>query len=340
MVDLEYLKKIRLVKKPIGQRIVANLLLTPNYHWFQKVDIRLEGAERIPRGENVIFAMNHTDRFNYWPFQYQLWKMKEFPFTTVWVKGKYYRNALLGKGLDLCNGIPVPSMGYLLEEFYQKRFKRRLDKSLYRVIKDVIDGKYEQVSAYPSAAAEALAAMGEYFRETIGGRYEKVSAYPSAAAEAFSAMADRCTETLRGYYDAVMEKVAELSCTALYEKGLNLIIFPEGTRSVQLGQGRTGLAQLALFTGKKVVPVGCNNSEQVYPDSLPFARSGRIVYRIGEPLSLDGKLKPFRIEESFKLLSRESQMKHREQFEAVTRIVMESINEMLDDRYRWSSEQS
>jgi len=311
MVDLEYLKKIRLVKKPIGQRIVANLLLTPNYHWFQKVDIRLEGAERIPRGENVIFAMNHTDRFNYWPFQYQLWKMKEFPFTTVWVKGKYYRNALLGKGLDLCNGIPVPSMGYLLEEFYQKRFKRRLDKSLYRVIKDVIDGKYEQVSAYPSAAAEA-----------------------------FSAMADRCTETLRGYYDAVMEKVAELSCTALYEKGLNLIIFPEGTRSVQLGQGRTGLAQLALFTGKKVVPIGCNNSEQVYPDSLPFARSGRIVYRIGEPLSLDGKLKPFRIEEPFKLLSRESQMKHREQFEAVTRIVMESINEMLDDRYRWSSEQS
>jgi hypothetical protein len=40
------------------------------------------------------------------------------------------------------------------------------------------------------------------------------------------------------------------------------------------------------------------------------------------------------------LLSRESQLKHREQFEAVTRIVMESINEMLEDRYRWSAEQS
>jgi len=340
MVDLEYLKKIKLAKNPIGQRIVANFLLTPNYRWFQKVDIRLEGAERIPRGENVIFAMNHTDRFNYWPFQYELWRMKEFPFTTVWVKGKYYRNALLGKGLDLCNGIPVPSMGYLLEEFYRKRFQQRMDKSLYRAIKDVIDGKYEQVSAYPAAAAEALAAMGEQFRGTIGGKYEQVSAYPAAAAEALTAVADRFTEALRGYYDAVMEKVAELSCNALYEKGLNLIIFPEGTRSVQLGQGRTGLAQLALYTGKKVVPVGCNNSEQVYPDSLPFARSGRIVYRIGEPLSLEGKFQPFRIGEPFKLLSRESQLKHREQFEAVTRIVMESINEMLEDRYRWSAEQS
>ncbi|HOG15827.1 MAG TPA: lysophospholipid acyltransferase family protein [Syntrophales bacterium] len=340
MVDLEYLKRIKLAKNPIGQRIVANLLLTPNYRWFQKVEICLEGAERIPRGENVIFAMNHTDRFNYWPFQYRLWKMKEFPFTTVWVKGKYYRNALLGRGLDLCNGIPVPSMGYLLEEFYRKRFKRRLEKPLYRTIRDVIDGRYEKMSAYPAAAAEALSAMGEYIRETIGGGREQVSAYPAAAAEALSAVADRCAEALRGYYEKIMERVAEISCTALCEKGLNLIIFPEGTRSVQLGQGRTGLAQLALYTGKKVVPVACNNSEQVYPDSLPFARSGRIVYRVGEPLSLDGKLRPFRIEESFKLLSRESQMKHREQFEAVTRIVMESINEMLDDRYRWSAEHS
>jgi hypothetical protein len=34
--------------------------------------------------------MNHTDRYNYWPFQYQLWKW-QYPYTTVWAKGKYYR---------------------------------------------------------------------------------------------------------------------------------------------------------------------------------------------------------------------------------------------------------
>lgn len=75
---------------------------------------------------------------------------------------------------------------------------------------------------------------------------------------------------IRGYYEGIMEKVAELSKTALFEKKLNLIIFPEGTRSVKLAEGRTGLAQLALHTEKRIVPVACNNSEEVYTGSLPI----------------------------------------------------------------------
>jgi 1-acyl-sn-glycerol-3-phosphate acyltransferase len=285
VIDIEYLKKIKLESNPFGQRFLANLLLLPNYRIFAKVEIRIENVERIPRGENVIFAMNHTDRFNYWPFQYKLFKMKEFPFTTVWVKAKYYKNAFLAKGLDLCNLIPVPSMGYLIEEFYRKH-----DKSLYRAVKDMIDGRIEAAGPQERAAVEALQAMGENFVEFI-----------------------------RGYYEAVMEKVAELSKTALFEKNLNLIIFPEGTRSVKLAEGRTGLAQLALYTEKRIVPVACNNSEEVYKGSLPIARSGRITYRIVEP---------------FALFSRESQQLYREQFEGVTRIVMASIEGMLDEKYR------
>jgi len=305
MIDIEYLKKIRLVSEPLGQKIVAHFLLLPNYRIFQKVDIRIENAERIPRGESVIFAMNHTDRFNYWPFQYKLLKMREFPFTTVWVKAKYYKNAWLAKGLDLCNLIPVPSMGYLIEEFYRKKFNRKMDKSLYRVVKDVIDGRIAEAGPNERAAIEAIQAMGDQFADFI-----------------------------QGYYESVMEKVAELSRAALCEQKLNLIIFPEGTRSVKLSEGRTGLAQLALHTEKKIVPVACNNSEEVYRGSLPFARSGRITYRIGEPLSVNDQLKDYRIREPFRLLSRESQQRYREQFEGVTRIVMSSIEGMLDEKYR------
>jgi len=46
------------------------------------------------------------------------------------------------------------------------------------------------------------------------------------------------------------------------------------------------------------------------------------------------QLKAFRIREPFRLLSRESQQRYREQFEGATRIVMASIEGMLDEKYR------
>jgi 1-acyl-sn-glycerol-3-phosphate acyltransferase len=305
MIDIERLERIRLAEKPLGQRIVGAFLLTANYRVFADVDIRIENIERIPGDETVIFAMNHTDRYNYWPFQWKLWREKCFPFTTVWVKGKYYRNALLGKFFDWCNLIPVPSMGYLVEEFYLKRFKRRIGKEEYRVVRDVIDGKRHLSEALKRLAPEAAAMLKENFVEQI-----------------------------RNYHESLMARVAALSRKALLEKNLNLIIFPEGTRSLKLGEGKTGLAQLALHTERTVVPVGCNNSDLVYRGHLPFARSGWITYRVGEPLSFKDQLKDYRIREGFKLFSRESQRRYREQFEAVTRVVMDCINRNVDERYR------
>ena len=304
MIDEKHLDNIRLSSAPIGQRIMAYLVLGPNYHIFQHVEIRLENVERIPPNETVIFAMNHTDRYNYWPFQYQLWRLR-FPYTTVWAKGKYYRNRAVGKFLDACNVIPVPSMGYLVEEFYKRRFSRKIGKEEYRVIKDWIDGKIDEAASLMKLKAETLTLFKQSF-----------------------------IEHLKDYHQTLMEKVAELSTKAVKEWNLNLIIFPEGTRSLRLGVGRTGLAQIALYSGKKIIPVGCNNSDLVYKGSLPFAKTAAITYRIGEPMSVEGALKEFRITEPFKLFSRESQQKFQAQFEGVTKIVMDRINELLDERHR------
>ncbi|OPY05044.1 MAG: Acyltransferase [Syntrophaceae bacterium PtaB.Bin038] len=304
MIDEKYLDNIRLSSTPIGQKIIGTLVLIPNYRLFQNVDIRFENRERIPRDETVIFAMNHTDRYNYWPFQYQLWKW-QYPYTTVWAKGKYYRNRLVGKMLDISNVIPVPSMGYLVEEFYRRRFGRKIGKEEYRAIKDWIDGKADE--------AASLARLGKETKTLFQKGF---------------------IEHLKDYHQLLMEKVAELSTKAIREWGLNLIIFPEGTRSLRLGTGRTGIAQIALYSGKKIVPVGCNNSDRLYTGHSPFAKSGAVTYRIGEPLSVDGRLEEFRITEPFKLFSRESQQKYRVQFEGVTKVVMDSINELLDERHR------
>jgi hypothetical protein len=248
--------------------------------------------------------MNHTDRYNYWPFQYELWRM-HYPFTTVWAKGKYYRSKVVGKLLDSCNVIPVPSMGYLVEEYYKQSFGKKIGKEEYRVIKDWIDGKLDEAASLAKLKAETTTLFKESY-----------------------------IEHLREYHQALMEKVAELSTRALTEWGLGLIIFPEGTRSLRLGEGKIGIAQIALYSGKKIIPVGCNNSDTVYTGHSPFAKTGAITYRIGEPLTVDDKLKEFRITEPFKLFSRESQQKYRAQFEGVTRVVMDSINDLLDERHR------
>ena len=87
MVDLDLLDGIQLSARPFGQRVVANLGLGVNYHITHKVEVVLEGVENIPQDHKVIFAMNHTDRYNYWPFQYKLYKKLD-RFTTTWVKAK------------------------------------------------------------------------------------------------------------------------------------------------------------------------------------------------------------------------------------------------------------
>ena len=137
-----------------------------------------------------------------------------------------------------------------------------------------------------------------------------------------------------------MEKVAQISLGALFEKKLSIIIFPEGTRSIMLSEGRSGIAQLALHSEKAVIPVGCNGSEIVYPGSSPIACSGTITYRIGKPMTVHDHFKEFRIKEKFKLFSKESQQKYQEVFNAATEAIMKNIDLLLDDRYRLSARAS
>jgi len=259
MIDLEHLDRISLSSNPLGQRIVARLVLSPNYHLFQNVDIRLENVERIPRGETVIFAMNHTDRFNYWPFQYELWRM-HYPFTTVWAKGKYYRSKVVGKLLDSCNVIPVPSMGYLVEEYYKQSFGRKIGREEYRVIKDWIDGKLDEAASLAKLKAETTTLFKESY-----------------------------IEHLREYHQTLMEKVAELSTRALTEWGLGLIIFPEGKRGTgeTIAPFNSGIYHLARLRPEvQLVPVYLENLNRILPKGERLAVPLLGGVRLGEPLRL------------------------------------------------------
>ncbi len=76
----------------------------------------------------------------------------------------------------------------------------------------------------------------------------------------------------------------------LLDTGWNLLIFPEGTRSVdgQLGEFKSGTARLALSAGVPIVPIGIRGAYAAMPRGRAWPVPGRraISVRYGAPLRL------------------------------------------------------
>ncbi len=316
MLDIEHLSKIKLRTYSHAQIFLGRVLLIPNYHFFSRVKIEIENFDNIPKDETVIFALNHTDRYNYWPFQYKMWRQGKgrLPYTTTWVKGEYYNNLLMRKFFDWTNNIPVPSRGYLIREDFRKIVKDKISKIEYRALRDYVNRQ------------PGFKKLGSELSESI----KKVVEYPRTI---LSDIEIPYAEYIDTYYRQLMAKVAEINFKALFEKNLNVIIFPEGTRSRTLGTGKTGIAHLALKSNKKVVPVGCNGSDRVYSGNLPWAKSGKIVYRVGKPID-PREIIGDDMDRSFVPFSKEAEERFKDQFADFTEFVMERINELLDERHK------
>ncbi|HJN76135.1 MAG TPA: lysophospholipid acyltransferase family protein [Myxococcota bacterium] len=283
---LARLERTELSERPVGQLLVGQLGLRFDYAFPRRTEIVLEGYDKLPQDRGVFIAMNHTDRFNYWPLQ---WRMCQLGgrFTATWVKGKYFENPLLAWFLSSTNNIPLPSRGYLVATRLRRELGRDASPEEYRALRDRLD------------AGEA--------------------------------------DDLEGQFQALMREVARLNRSALHDKRLHLLVFPQGTRSRRLSRGHIGLAQFAQHLGAPIVPVGCSGSDLCYPGNSPFSKGGRIVYRFGEPLEVDGpELAPHRVREDFVPLSREAGQLHAQPFRAITDIVMERIDGLVDTQYRFA----
>jgi 1-acyl-sn-glycerol-3-phosphate acyltransferase len=264
MLDLARLERVNLHRTPWGQILVAQLLRL-DYRLPRRTEIVLEGAEHLERGHSYILAMNHTDRYNYWPFQYQLYRQR---------------------------------LGFTATRFREAVGRVPSDEE-YRALRDLADG----------GVAEA----------SLGRAVGDVKAFLEDFAQVF---------------DRMIDQVMRLNRQAL-EFGQHLLVFP-----LRLSRGHIGVAQVAQHLGVDVVPVGCNGSNLVYPGSSPFARGGRIVYRVGKPLRLDGsELREYRVTEPFRPFTLDAGV-HRKAFEGMTAVVMDHINELLDPEYQYADDQA
>ncbi|MSP92967.1 MAG: hypothetical protein EXR79_14385 [Myxococcales bacterium] len=315
MLDLARLQRIRLARHPLGQYIVANLLLSWDYRFPRRTHIEVEGTENIREDVPVVFAMNHTDRYNYWPFQYTLYR-RGLGFTATWVKGKYYENALTAWFLDGTNNIPLASRGYIISNEFKRLLGHGPAEADYRWLRDLVDGARPPTATLDSAPPAARRLVAER-----GG----------GVIEGFVLWFD-------GVFDRLIDEVLRIHRQAVDEECMKFLVFPQGTRSKRLSQGHTGMVQVAQHLGLPIVPVGCSGSDRVYPTNSPFAQGGRIVYRIGAPLAWDGpELGPHRVTEPFRPLSKEAQ-RHNASFRTATDIVMAKIDGLVDEPYRYADD--
>jgi 1-acyl-sn-glycerol-3-phosphate acyltransferase len=123
----------------------------------------------------------------------------------------------------------------------------------------------------------------------------------------------------RGAADVEAFRIA----TRILEEGHALFVFPEGTRSRDgtLGEGRDGVAVLALRTGAPIVPVGVSGSYERWPRGQRLPRpGGRVTVRVGSPFRLADVLPP--------------DLDRRAAKTAATDLIMRRIAELLPERQR------
>lgn len=301
-VRLAQLQRLKLSRHPLVQSFLAHTFLRATYTLPRRTEIVLEGLENIPRDRTVFFAMNHTDRYNYWPFQWGLWK-RGYRFTATWVKGKYFENPWMSRFMIATNNIPLPSRGYVIATQFRDEIGRVPAAPEYRVLRDLADG----------VASTSGDGGADVVRFVAGGGLVRFE-------EAFNAMIGEVTRLTRG---------------ALEELGHDVLVFPEGTRSLRLQKGHTGLAQMTQHLGATIIPVGCNGSDKLYPGGSPWSKGGRVVYRLGPPMPVDGpELAEFRVRAPFQPLSLAASRAHGDAFRAITDRVMSRIESLLDEPYR------
>jgi len=309
MLNLALFDRIDLRQRPMAQRFIADSFLRFDY---RSLDIQVEGIERIPK-RPCILALNHTDAFNYWPLQYHLHRHYD-QYTAAWVKGKNFEQPFVAYFMRVTNNIPLPSRGYLVTRDFLSAVGRAPTDDEYRVVRDAFNAGTPIEEGVPRELLERP-------RDILGQRFDP--------------QGEDYIATMESLFESMMASFVRINEHAL-SIGLHLLVYPEGTRSVQLSRGRGGIGQMALHLNVPIVPIGCSGGDLIYPTKAPFSKPGRIVYRIGDAIE-PGELDSLRPDEPYAPFTRGADA-HVDAFQQVADITMDRINTLVDDRHRFSED--
>jgi hypothetical protein len=229
------------------------------------------------------------------------------------VKGKNYEGAVTSRFMRATNNIPLASRGYVITRDFLNTVGRLPSEDEYRALREAVDRVAPAKGGVPDAVLTRS-------RDMLGYRFD-------ASRESYA-------EAVQELMSQLMTRFVKLNRYALETLGSDVLVFPQGSRSRRLSQGHIGLAEVALHLGATIVPVGCSGSDEVYDSRSPVAKPGAITYRVGAPIPAArwGRVAP---KAPFEPFSRSAEAAHRGAFQAVVDEVMDRINDLVDEPYRF-----
>src|SRR5690554_3441409 len=97
----------------------------------------LEGEENLPTAP-VLFAPNHSHKYDFLPLRYLLNKRKNMHLVT-WIKSRAFKDPVMAKVLGKMGNIPLSSRGYLISADFEKVVGRRPSEQEYRHLRAHVD---------------------------------------------------------------------------------------------------------------------------------------------------------------------------------------------------------
>lgn len=271
-----------------------------------RTHITFENLDALPSSPALI-ATNSTQKFDFLPIRTEL---KEHGLRVVTVtKGKNYHHPVMGFLLKRLGVVPLASRGYLLLVDFTNVMKRRPTDDEYRALRRHID----EGAPLPDRALENRLEGSP--RLLLGHRF-----VPGA---------DCFRDLHRRVYAAVMAETLRL-CRSAVDAGYHVQMYPEGTVSSRLGQGRIGAVQLAWALNLPIVPAGLSGCRRAFRGQSPLLRGGDITIRFGAPFRLPAALLP----EGFRPFDPEHEATHRATLQQATAELMNRLDPLLDEEHR------
>ena len=138
-----------------------------------RVGITFEGYEKVPPAP-VVFAMNHTDYYTFFPFLHRLIGTHK-RFAAAWVKGKNYDSRFTAGFMEHMSQLPVPSRGYLIARDFLSTMGRPPTDAEYEALADAADPgdrprvlriPHERLRVLPSSTESTSSSRRTVFSDT------------------------------------------------------------------------------------------------------------------------------------------------------------------------------